>query len=70
MNQQEHADCTEMLLDILCHEVRRHRLSPEMEHMFLAHLAECIECRTRVLGFMDVLGGWYVPLSTQISTRN
>ncbi len=70
MNQPENADCLELLLDLVCHEIRRKRLSPEMEHLFLNHLAECLECRTRVLGFPEVLGGWYVPLHSPISSRN
>jgi len=70
MNQPENADCMEMLLDLICHEMRRKRLSPEMEHLFLKHLAECLECRTRVLGFVEVLGGWCVPLGPMLGARN
>ncbi len=70
MNQPENTDCTEMLLDLVCHEMRRKTLTPEMEHLFLDHLAECVECRTKVLGFMEVLSGWYRPFNTQIGARN
>ncbi len=70
MNRPENEDCRELLLDIICHEIRRQKLSPEMEHLFLTHLAECLECRTKVLGFDEVLGGWLVPYNDQISARN
>ncbi len=70
MNQPDNSACLEVLLDVICHEVRRKKLSREMEHLFLDHLTQCVECRTKVLGFMDLLGGWYMPFKPQVGATN
>jgi hypothetical protein len=47
--------CTETLLDVICYEAIRERLSPEMEALLVDHLAECEHCRMRVLGMRQLL---------------
>jgi hypothetical protein len=51
-----HENCTETLLDMLCYEVYRERLSPEMEALLADHLVECEHCRAKVLGLKQLLG--------------
>ena len=70
MNVEDLRDCTETLLDLLCYEVCRGKLSPEMEEVFSSHLAECPRCRSKVFGFMEILGGRYQPFHAQPGGRN
>jgi hypothetical protein len=70
MNLKDLTDCTETLLDLLCYEVCRGKLSPEMEELFSNHLAECPRCRSRVSGYMEVLGGGYLPFQPQVGGNN
>lgn len=48
-------NCTEILLSLLCYEIHRDKLSPEMEAILADHLAECEYCRKSVLGFRKLL---------------
>ena len=48
-------NCTDMLLSIICYEIHRDKLSPEMEAILADHLAECESCRTRFLNFRQLL---------------
>jgi hypothetical protein len=70
MNLQDLLDCTETLLDLLCYEVRRGKLSPEMEGLFSSHLAECPRCRSKVFGTMQMIGSRYAPFHAQPGGRN
>jgi hypothetical protein len=56
MIQYHSGNCTEKLLDMLCYEAYRERLSPEMEVLLADHLAECEQCRSKVLGLRQLLG--------------
>ncbi len=47
--------CTETLLDMLCYEAYRERLSPEMEAMLADHLAACERCRSKALSLKRLL---------------
>ena len=49
-------NCTETLLDMLCYEAYRERLSPEMEALLASHLAECEQCRSKALSLRQLLG--------------
>jgi hypothetical protein len=49
------SNCTETLLDMLCYEAYRERLSPEMENLLARHLATCEFCRTKVLNLRQLL---------------
>ncbi len=55
MIYSQSSDCTETLLDMLCYEAYRERLSPEMETLLAGHLAECEYCRSRVLHLKQLL---------------
>ncbi len=56
MSNAENGDCLEIMLDMLCHEMIRGNLSPEMEMLFLAHLEACPACKERTSNFLDLLG--------------
>ena len=47
--------CTQMLLDLLCYELRAHGLSPEMRYLLEQHVAECPSCSRGMLNFKEVL---------------
>jgi len=49
------SDCTDTLLDLLCYEVLRHKLSPDMEDVLNRHLRGCPSCRRKVLAFRQIL---------------
>jgi hypothetical protein len=49
------SECAETLLDMLCYEAYRERLSPEMENLFAGHLAKCECCRLKVLSLKQLL---------------
>ena len=55
MFPHEMQNCAELLLDLLCYEVLRERLSPEMEAMLADHLAECEYCRMKFLDFRRIV---------------
>ena len=55
MNIQEHSDCVQMLLDLVCYEKESHRLSPEMERILETHLSECPSCRHGIRNFKQVV---------------
>jgi hypothetical protein len=48
-------DCSEMLLDLLCYEICRDKLSSETKAVFMRHLAECPACRKKVVYFWQLL---------------
>jgi hypothetical protein len=50
-----YSNCTETLLDMLCYEAYRERLSPEMESLLAGHLARCEDCRAKVLSLKQLL---------------
>jgi hypothetical protein len=47
--------CEELLWDLICYEMCRGRLSPEMQHLLDLHLGECSACRHRIRDFMRML---------------
>jgi hypothetical protein len=49
------SDCSETLLDLICYEICRDRLSSETEAVLARHLAECPTCRKRVVHFRQLL---------------
>ncbi len=49
------SDCAEILLDLVCYEIYRMKLSPEMQQLFFDHLDQCPTCRKRVAGYLDLL---------------
>jgi hypothetical protein len=55
MIQSDCGNCTETLLDMLCYEAFRERLSPEMEALLADHLAECEQCRSKALSLRQLL---------------
>ncbi len=55
MELSEETICKELLLDLVCYEIRSKHLSPEMEYLFEKHLEECPSCRHRILGFRRIL---------------
>ncbi len=48
-------NCIEMLLSLICYEIQRDNLSPEMKEVLLDHLAECKSCRARFRNFRQLL---------------
>jgi hypothetical protein len=48
-------NCAETLLDMLCYEAYRERLSPEMEALLADHLAECEFCRSKAISLKQLL---------------
>jgi hypothetical protein len=57
MNLHAGSECSDMLLDLVCYEILRGNLSPEMEGLLESHLEECPDCRRRVLDFGQTLSG-------------
>lgn len=57
MNLDQHSDCVQVLLDLLCYEMHSRGLSPEMEQILEDHLWECPSCRKGVRNFKEVLEG-------------
>jgi hypothetical protein len=55
MIQYHFGNCAETLLDMLCYEAYRARLSPEMEALLADHLAECEQCRSKALSLRQLL---------------
>lgn len=47
--------CKELLLDLICYEIFRGRLSPEMEHLLEMHIEQCPSCRHRMRAFRALL---------------
>ncbi len=47
--------CAEVLLDLICYEVFRDKLSPETEAILAEHLAECEFCRIRFFDFKQLV---------------
>ncbi len=56
MDLHERTLCEEVLLDLVCYEIYRGHLSPEMEHLFDGHVEKCPSCRDRVRVFRWILG--------------
>lgn len=54
MNLYKESDCTDTFLDMVCYEVLKKRLSPEMEDILDRHLKCCPSCRRKVLGFRRI----------------
>jgi hypothetical protein len=40
---------------VICHEICRDRLSPEMQFIIVKHLEHCAECRRRIFSFLSIL---------------
>lgn len=55
MNLHKAFECNEMLLDLVCYELHRRRLSPEMKTIFDGHLERCPACRARVHSFQKTV---------------
>jgi predicted anti-sigma-YlaC factor YlaD len=47
--------CQELLLDLICYEMCRGRLSTEMEYLLEKHLEQCPSCRDRIAAFRKML---------------
>jgi hypothetical protein len=47
--------CEELLLDLICYEKFRGRLSSEMEYLFQTHLEVCPSCRRKAREFQLIL---------------
>ncbi len=47
-------NCIELLVSLICYEVQRDNLSPEMEDILVHHLTECECCRTRFRNFRQL----------------
>jgi len=47
--------CRELLLSLICYEMFRGHLSPEMERIFEMHLEDCPSCRYKILAFQQML---------------
>jgi hypothetical protein len=50
MDLYKELDCTDTFLDMVCYEVLKRRLSPEMEDILDRHLKCCPSCRRKVIG--------------------
>lgn len=48
-------NCAETLMDLICYEVHRDRLSPEMEAILESHLAKCEYCNAMFLNFRQLV---------------
>jgi hypothetical protein len=55
MIAHDFGDCTEVLLDLICYEIYRENLSPEMEAILASHLAECECCRTKFYNMKQLI---------------
>jgi len=55
MESHEEADCIQMLLDLLCYERIRRRLSPEASLLLHGHLRACPGCLSKANGFLEIL---------------
>jgi hypothetical protein len=55
MSSYELSDCAEILLDLICYEICRDKLSPETEALLANHLIECAVCREKVRNFKQLL---------------
>jgi hypothetical protein len=47
--------CEDILMDVICYEICRDRLSPEMKFIFEKHLEQCPHCRHKIFSFLHVL---------------
>lgn len=47
--------CAETLMDLICYEIHRDRLSPEMEAILATHLAKCECCNAMFLNFKQLV---------------
>jgi hypothetical protein len=56
MRPHHSTDCAEVLMDLICYEVYRDRLTPEMETLLVAHLAECECCKKLFRNFQQIVG--------------
>lgn len=56
MSIAQNSICLETMLDILCYEMIRGSLSPEMEILLSEHLESCAACRRRVYDFLGRVG--------------
>ncbi len=55
MHLFDESECAEMLIDLVCHEIRRGHLSREMGKLFDDHLKKCPACRRRALSFVQTI---------------
>jgi hypothetical protein len=55
MIPHEMPNCAEVLLDLVCYEISRGKLSPEMRAILADHLAKCGFCRTHFLNFKRLM---------------
>jgi hypothetical protein len=55
MGQSNKAICQDLLLDLICYEIRSRRLSPEMEYILEKHLEQCTSCRCKIHGFQRTI---------------
>jgi hypothetical protein len=55
MIPHELRNCAEVLLDLICYEIFREKLSPEMQAILADHFAKCGRCRTNFLNFKRLM---------------
>jgi hypothetical protein len=55
MGLSNKALCKDLLLDLICYEIRSRHLSPEMEYILEKHLEQCASCRCRIHSFQRTL---------------
>jgi hypothetical protein len=55
MGLSNKAICKDLLLDLICYEIRSHRLSPEMEYILEKHLEQCPSCRCKIHSFQRTI---------------
>ena len=51
----KHPECVDVLLDLICYEMKCGRLSPEMKPVLEDHIAKCPSCRKGIHDFMQML---------------
>lgn len=56
MSIAEDSNCLDTLVDILCYEMIRGRLSPETKALFAEHLEICAACRKRSSDSLELAG--------------
>jgi hypothetical protein len=52
----DESDCAQVLLSLICYELRGNRISPEMELILENHLLGCPSCRKAVRNSISLTG--------------
>jgi hypothetical protein len=61
------SDCGDILLDLLCYELHRDRLSPETVSFLVDHIAGCPSCRRKATAFQEILAAEYSDFTIDMS---